>query len=419
MELAFLLLFFLVVYAYLGYGLVVYALVRLRRALGWNRPLAERPDFEPEVTLVVPAYNESAYLPGKLDNSLALDYPADKLKFLFVTEGSTDGSTQFIERRRAELGARLGLIGGRERLGKVAAMNGAMRHVTTPFVVFTDANTRLNREAIRHLVRPFADDRVAAVAGEKRIATASSEAAAGAGEGLYWRYESGLKKLDAELHTVVGAAGELFAVRTALYQPVEPDTLLDDFVISLRLAGRGYRVAYAPDAYALERPSYSVAEEQKRKVRIAHGGFQAMSRLLGLLNPFRHGWLTFQYVSHRALRWAVTPFCLPLLLVLNVALAWEALQEPSLSLAGVAWLLVLAGQVAFYAAAWMGYRLEQRHLRRKIYFVPFYFTFMNVCVLLGFGRFLRNNPTGGQWERVRRADEPVAESVRAVVRSEG
>lgn len=406
MEILFLLLLFLATYTYLGYGAVVYALVRLRRALGLGRKPVADPAFAPEVTLVVPAYNEMAHLPGKIENSLALRYPANRLRFLFVTEGSTDGSSAYALRREAELGGRLRVLGGPDRLGKVVAMNAAMRQVTTPFVVFTDANTRLNPDALANLVRPFADPRVGAVAGEKRIFTGDNEAAAGAGEGLYWRYESWLKRLDAELHTVVGAAGELFAVRTALYQPVEPDTLLDDFVISLRLAGRGYRVAYAPDAYALERPSFSVAEEQKRKVRIAHGGFQAMSRLTGLLNPFRHGWLTFQYVSHRAMRWAVTPFCLPLLLVLNVLLVVKSL--PSLSASGVLWLALLAGQIGFYAAAWIGYRLEQRHLRRKAFFVPFYFTFMNYCVLLGFGRFLRNRPTEGKWERARRADEPVA-----------
>ncbi len=414
METAFLLLFFLIFYPYVGYGLVVYALVRVGRALGRSKRPATRPEFLPDVTLVVPAYNESAYLPGKIENCLALDYPADRLRFLFVTEGSTDGSTQWVERRRAGVGERLALLGGHKRLGKVAAMNAAVRHVTTPVVVFTDANTRLNPAAIRHLVRHFADETVAAVAGEKRIATGGSEAAAGAGEGLYWRYESALKRLDAELHTVVGAAGELFAVRTALFQPVEPDTLLDDFVISLRLAGQGYRVAYEPEAYAQERPSFSVAEEQKRKVRIAHGGFQAMARLTGLLNPFRHGWLTFQYVSHRAMRWAVTPFCLPLLFVVNLALAGRALQKSAWSWADGGWVALLVAQGLFYAAAYVGYRLERRHLRQKAFFVPFYFTFMNYCVLLGFGRYLRNKPTGGQWERVRRADEPVAGAVRAV-----
>jgi cellulose synthase/poly-beta-1,6-N-acetylglucosamine synthase-like glycosyltransferase len=225
--------------------------------------------------------------------------------------------------------------------------------------------------------------------------TTDSESAAGSGEGIYWKYESQLKKWDAELHTIVGAAGELFAVRTELYEPVSTDTILDDFIISLRIAGKGYRVDYEPDAYALERPSFSIIDEQKRKIRIAAGGFQSIARLTDLLNPFRHGWLTFEYVSHRVMRWAVTPLCLPLILLLNAILVirdgWT-----------ISWGLLLVAQVVFYAAAWLGYLLEKRQLRLKAVFVPFYFTFMNVCALAGLVRYLRGNQSG-TWEKVRRA----------------
>jgi cellulose synthase/poly-beta-1,6-N-acetylglucosamine synthase-like glycosyltransferase len=236
------------------------------------------------------------------------------------------------------------------------------------------------------------------VTGEKRIELIGAEGAAGSGEGLYWRYESWLKRMDARLHTIVGAAGELFAIRTDLYEPVEPDTLLDDFVISLRIAGRGYRVEYEPEAYALERPAYSIAEEQKRKVRIAAGGFQAMQRLAHLLNLGRYGWLTFQYVSHRVLRWAVTPVCLPILLLINGLLV----VLTGGTSAGWVWAVLLAGQVLFYTMAAIGYRLEQRQTRWKFTFVPFYFTFMNACVLAGFVRFSRGN-LSGIWEKNRRA----------------
>ena len=203
-----------------------------------------------------------------------------------------------------------------------------------------------------------------AVTGEKRISNEGSEAAAGSGERLYWRYESFLKKLDAQLRTIVGAAGELFAIRTELYEPVEPDTLLDDFIISLRIAGRGYRVDYAPDACILERPSHSVSEEMKRKVRIATGGFQAIQRLWHLLNIFTYGWLTFQYVSHRVLRWAVTPFCLPLLLNLVMLTESNAARSP-LPDAGFWWAMLVA-QLVFYGMAYVGYTLENRQPARNL-----------------------------------------------------
>lgn len=383
---------FVVFYTYLGYGIVIWVLVRLRR--GHAATPTEPTEPLPSVTMIVPAYNERDYLPAKLDNCLAQTYPADKLNLLFVIEGSTDGSAEYLASRQADIPG-LAVLSGTERLGKIVAMNRAMQQVTTDITIFTDANTTLNLEAISRLVARFAPATVGAVTGEKRISTEGKESAAGSGEGLYWRYESFLKKMDAQLYTIVGAAGELFAVRTALYEPVESDTLLDDFIISLRIAQRGYRVEYAPDAYALERPSHSVDEETKRKIRIAAGGFQAIRRLAPLLSVGRYGWLSFQYISHRVLRWAVTPFCLPLLLLLNLLL----LTNPAGSML---WTGLFWAQVLFYLAAGVGYVLENRQTRWKLTFVPFYFVFMNVCVLAGFVRYQRGG-LSGKWEKSRRA----------------
>lgn len=396
-RILFLLLAFVIFYTYVGYGLVAWLLVKIR---GGNRTASTEPSAGlPAVTMVVPAYNERAYLPAKLQNCLDQDYPAELLHLLFVAEGSDDGSVDYLEQMKLNM-PNLTVISGTRRLGKVAAMNQAMQQVSTPITIFTDANAQLNREAVSRLVGRFRETNVGAVTGEKRISVHGSEAAAGSGEGLYWRYESFLKKLDAQLHTIVGAAGELFAIRTALYEPVEPDTLLDDFMISLRIAARGYRVEYAPDAYALERPSHSVREEMKRKVRIATGGFQAIQRLAHLLNIFTYGWLTFQYVSHRVLRWAVTPFCLPLLVALNLVLLTEpyVISLPSARF----WWAVLVLQIFFYGMAYVGYTLENRQTRWKLTFVPFYFVFMNWCVLLGFTRFW-NGTISGVWEKSQRA----------------
>jgi cellulose synthase/poly-beta-1,6-N-acetylglucosamine synthase-like glycosyltransferase len=393
---------FLVFYTYLGYGIVTWLLVKLRSVNSGVIKPEDRLASTPEITMIVPAYNELAYLPNKLQNCLDQDYPAEHLHLLFVIEGSTDGSAEYLENQKANL-PNLSIISGTQRLGKVAAMNQAMLQIKTPLTIFTDANTHLNPEAVSRLAKRFEVANVGAVTGEKRISVQGQEAAAGSGEGLYWRYESFLKKLDAQLHTIVGAAGELFAIRTKLYEPVETDTLLDDFVISLRIAERGYRVEYAPDAYALERPSHSVGEEMKRKVRIAAGGFQAIRRLAHLLNFFKYGWLSFQYVSHRVLRWAVTPFCLPLLFLLNVIMLVQLRQlsisdSPTITF----WWGILLLQTVFYLAAYVGYTLENRQTRWKLTFVPFYFVFMNWCVLAGFARFCNGN-ISGIWEKSKRA----------------
>lgn len=395
LEIIFWLCIALTFYTYIGYGLIVWVLVTIRQKLGLKKESLFTPLYEPTVTVVIPAYNERECIEAKWLNTLALDYPQDKLAILFVTEGSTDGTTEYLEdlAQNSPNKCSLKVIGGEIRRGKIEAVNEAMKHVKSDIVVFTDANTTLNSSALRKMTRHFFDPKVGAVAGEKRIQVQASDAAAGVGEGLYWKYESFLKRLDTQLNSVVGAAGELFAVRRNLFQTVEKDTLLDDFVISLRIAEAGYQVVYEPEAYAIEKPSFSIGEEQKRKVRIAAGGFQAMSRLRTLLNVFQHPTLTFQYVSHRAMRWGVVPFCLVLLVLISMILA----NKHSLLFT-----TMFYSQIVFYGMAGLGYMLEQKNLRFKLLFVPFYFTFMNACAILGFWQY-RQGIHSGIWEKSRRA----------------
>ena len=369
-------------YTYIGYGLLAALLVKLRGERPAPPAFAEA-DL-PEVTVVIPAYNEEAWIGEKIRNTLALDYPSEKLEVVVVADGSTDRTFEV-----AQAVPGVAAFFEPERRGKVAAMHRVLAHVATPIVVFTDANAMLEPDALRQLVAPFADPEVGAVAGEKRVSTS---AAGTAGEGLYWRYESALKRLDSRLGSVVGAAGELFAMRTALVPDVEPDTVLDDFVLTLRVAEAGHRVAYAPNAAATEGPSASMEDEWTRKVRICAGGWQAMARLRGLLNPFRHGLLTFQYVSHRVLRWTLAPALLPLVYAFNVALAGAA---PVYT-----WLLV--AQLAFYAVALLGWVLRDMEVPVRGFRLPLYVVFMHAAVFPGVVRFL----TGRQsvnWARAARA----------------
>ena len=200
---------------------------------------------------------------------------------------------------------------------------------------------------------------------------------------------------------MVGAAGELFAIRTELWQEVEKDTLLDDFIISLRVAMQGYTIQYNPNAYAIETASANVKEELKRKVRISAGGIQSVIRLWPLLNIFKYGRLSFQYISHRVLRWTLTPLLLLLLIPINLALA---LQEGLFDF-GLYSLLFWA-QVLFYAAALLGWFLENRKLKVKVLFVPYYFFIMNLSVFLGLRRYLKGQQSVN-WERAVRGAFPV------------
>lgn len=366
-----------VVYTYVGYGLLVWPLAQLRQ-WGWPRP--SRPPLSdaecPDVTLLIAAYNEADILDEKLANIRALDYPDDKLTVLFVTDGSTDATP---DRLRAAPDVQC--LHRDERAGKTAAINRAMQHVQAPIVVFSDANAMLNPEALRNIVQHYQDPSVGAVAGEKRV-QASTDEAAGKGEGLYWQYESTLKRWDDALYSVVGAAGELFSIRTDLFQSAPPDTILDDFVLTLRVAEQGYRIAYAPDAYAIEAPSASLADEMTRKVRICAGGFQAMVRLRRLFNPFRHGLLTVQFLSHRVLRWTLAPMLLPLLLLLNGALMGAG--------GSLLYTVLFGGQLAFYGLAGYGALTHASPRGPSGLYVPFYFCAMNAAVYAGFVRYLRN-----------------------------
>jgi cellulose synthase/poly-beta-1,6-N-acetylglucosamine synthase-like glycosyltransferase len=396
LSMVFWLLLFIVFYTYIGYGIVVWALVHIRQLLGKHHPVPDDPTFLPAVTLVIPAYNEIDYVKEKIKNSYALNYPAHLLHILLVTEGSNDGTTEYVQ-QISQVNGQVKGLGGLVRRGKVEAINVAMEQIKTAIVIFTDANTMLNVDSVKLIVRHFKDEKVGAVSGEKRIKTVDTDSVAGSGEGLYWKYESFLKKLDTQLYSVVGAAGELFAIRTSLYEPVEKDTLLDDFIISLRIAEQGYRVIYEPDAYASERPSHSIGDEQKRKVRIAAGGFQAINRLRRLNNVFRYGWLSFQYISHRVLRWAVTPFLLPAIVVINALLLLFTDGNEQLFYA-----FFLLGQLTFYGAALLGHYFESRNVRVKALFVPYYFSFMNWCAILGYNRY-RAGIVSGAWEKSRRA----------------
>jgi cellulose synthase/poly-beta-1,6-N-acetylglucosamine synthase-like glycosyltransferase len=385
---------FIVFYAYIGYGILLFIIIRVRRLLKLNRKFQGNEDYLPDVTLLVAAYNEKDYVDMKIQNSQALNYPKDKLKLVWVTDGSDDGTPRILGNYPGVI-----VLHQTARNGKIAAMNRAVKWVQTPIIVFSDANTMLGPESLNLIVELFRDPKVGCVSGEKRILQNSAEAAAGAGEGIYWKYESTLKKWDAEWYSVVGAAGELFAVRTELYQDVEPDTLLDDFIISLRIAMQGYTIQYNPEAYASETASANVNEELKRKIRISAGGIQSIVRLRKLFNIFKYGRLSFQYISHRVLRWSLAPLSLLMILITNLILVVKEVDTGNLGF----YAILLTGQVLFYFSAIIGWILEYRHIRIKLLFVPYYFFIMNYSVYLGFLRYVKKNQSVN-WERAKRAD---------------
>jgi cellulose synthase/poly-beta-1,6-N-acetylglucosamine synthase-like glycosyltransferase len=390
-KIIFWILILIVFYSYLGYGIVLYILVRLKRIFGKTPEVPSSDSELPEVTLFIAAYNEKDFVETKLENSFNLDYPKDKLKIMWVTDGSNDGTPDLLRKYDNII-----VLHETARNGKISAMNRGFQYVTSPIVVFSDANTMLGKQSILEIVRLFNNPKVGCVSGEKRIFKKEKDAAAGAGEGIYWKYESKLKQWDAELYSVVGAAGELFAVRRELFQPIETDTILDDFIISLHIAMKGYTIQYNPEAYAMETSSANVKEEMKRKVRIAAGGIQSVIRLYPLLNIFKYGILSFQYISHRVLRWTIAPLSLPLIFILNLLLAMKiGLMTWSL------FSILFWCQLLFYLAALIGWYLENKHLRAKALFIPYYFFIMNLSIFLGLKRYISRQQSVN-WERAKR-----------------
>lgn len=378
-----------VLYIFIGYGLVISLLAKFKR----KKSLMELEDEDlPEVTFLVAAYNEEEIIEDKIRNTFSLNYPKNKLKLKFVTDGSNDGTNRIIEKY-----PEVDLCFKPSRAGKIAAVNRVMPSVASSITVFSDANVMINKDGLRNMIKHFQSNLVGAVSGEKTVVSKDEDGASSSGEGFYWKYESYLKKKDAEWNTLVGSAGELFAIRTNLYEEVDTNTLIEDFVMTMTMAAKGYKVAYEPKALAVESGSANIEEETKRKVRISAGGIQAVVRLLPLLNFFKYGKLSFQYISHRVLRWTLMPIAL---LGIFVSIFFLA---PN----GWPYDVLMRLQVIFCLLAFVGYSLRNAETKIKIVFIPYYFIYMHYCVVLGWIKYLRGKQQV-TWEKAKRASLSVS-----------
>lgn len=381
----------IVFYTYIGYGILLYIIIRLKRFFRGNpREAVLPPDEElPDMTLLICAYNEEDVVAEKMKNTLAIDYPKDKFRIMWVTDGSNDHTNELLKAY-----PEVDIVFSPERRGKSAALKHGLRELKTRYVAFTDANTMLNPGAMKEIARQFMDPTVGCVSGEKRVMAKKDGDMAAEGEGLYWRYESTLKRWDSELYSTMGAAGELYAIDPTLVREVPDEALLDDFMMSMYVVEAGKRIAYAPDAYAQEYGSANIFEESKRKRRIAAGGLQSIWWLRRMLNPMRQPLVTFQYVSHRVLRWSVTPVAMIILLITNGLL--------SIMGAGLFYDIILILQILFYTMALIGWLSSRYGHKSKILYTIYYFVFMNINVFRGMA-YLRTHGKSGAWEKAKRS----------------
>jgi cellulose synthase/poly-beta-1,6-N-acetylglucosamine synthase-like glycosyltransferase len=387
LQVAFWACFLLVAHTYLLYPLFLFAAAsasQLRR--DWHyltrrrdrRRIPSEPLDPPQVTLIIPAFNEERHLPDKLANLRELDYPKDALDIVFVSDGSTDRTQAIL--RDAE-GGNIRVIYLPERGGKANAINHAVASARHGLLVLSDAATLFAPDAVKKLVRHFTDPRVGVICGALQFqANAESQQT----EGVYWRYESMLRLMESRLGVTLNASGAIYAIRRACFVPIPADTLVEDLVVPLEARRRGFRVGYDPEATAVDFAPTTVGGEFTRRVRIATGSFRALGQIFG--TPL-DALTAFAFLSHKLLRWLL-PFFLAGMLATSVALAVSPLYRT-----------VLIAQLTFYAFGLIGFLFRRRLRGIRYVLVPYYLLAMHLAFLVGFIRFLAR-PGTTEWRRV-------------------
>jgi cellulose synthase/poly-beta-1,6-N-acetylglucosamine synthase-like glycosyltransferase len=379
-------------YVYFGYPILLWLLA----AIFGKRRNSQR--ITPSVTLLIAAYNEQGTISAKLENSLALDYPAGELQILVAADGSTDETVEIV-RRFAGRGVQLSY--SPQRQGKMAAINHAMSLATGEIVVFSDANNAFTPSTLRELVMPFDDAGIGVVSGAKSIV--SGDGGLGDSEGLYWRYESFIKVRESRLGCCVAACGEILAIRRQLFESPPEDIINDDGYIALRLIRSGSRMAYAPLARSYERISASASDEIARRTRIFAGRFQMLT-LAPKLIPINRPLVLWQEISHQYLR-----ALLPLAMLGALIASFFSVMAPAsarwgiLGLAQPANWIMLSAQLAFYAMAWVGTRVEHNGSIFKLLYLPTFLVNSNLAGLIGIYQFLTRKQTV-LWQRAERQD---------------
>jgi poly-beta-1,6-N-acetyl-D-glucosamine synthase len=370
-----------IAYTYAGYPLLLGVLARLQPSLAPYRPST------PFVTLLIAAYNERDTIAVKIENSLALDYPADRFEIIVASDGSTDGTAEIV---KGYASRGVVLVQAHERGGKTAAINRAMGAARGEIVVLSDANNVYDPGTLRAVVAPFVDPTVGAACGNKHIAR--GDGALGDSEGTYWKYEGWIKKQETRLGCTVAVLGEVFAIRRELFEPAPENIINDDFYIAIRIIKRGFRVVYAPAAISRERVSPTAEDEITRRTRMVAGLYQALARPHELM-PWKQPLVCWQLVSHKFMR-PFVPLWMIAALAANVALVLQ-------TGAAAPWFVLLVGQIAFYALALVGLQYPADGRVSRALYLPTFLVSSNLAALLGLYRFSTGQQST-QWPRLRR-----------------
>lgn len=381
-----------ILYTYFGYPILIFLLAKI----------VYKPEtfhaYQPSVTLLIAAYNEEAVMERKIKNSLSIDYPKELLQILVVTDGSADKTTE-IAKRYIPFG--IEILHEPQRRGKTAALNRALPEARGEIVIFSDANNYYQSDTITKLTQPFANPEVGAATGAKVIG--QGDGSLGASEGLYWKYESFIKKQESRASSCTSAAGEVLAIRKGLYSPAPDNVINDDFYIAMQILRRGYRLVYVPEAISTERVSPSAQDEMIRRTRINAGRFQAITMAKQIL-PFNRPLLVWQILSHKFLR-PIVPFCMIGAALFNLLAVLFPPRAKGVWILGKPYGDIFLGlQVLFYAVAWVGWKAGNRAQQSRLvrlFYIPTFLTNSNYAALMGFFRFLRGHQSP-LWERIQR-----------------
>lgn len=387
-----------VLYSYVGYPLLLYLLTRIKSPIDY----AIDSSFQPRVTLLIAAYNEASVIGHKLDNSLALNYPKEKLQILVAVDGHEDNTLEVVKSYQ-EQGVDCSFTS--QRVGKMAAINRAMDMVSGEIIVFSDANNLYEANTLAELIAPFENTRWGAVSGAKHIS--DTRDALSASEGLYWRYESHIKVLETRLKTCTAVAGEILAIRRNLYTVPPANIINDDYFLAMNILAQGYHIFYQPRARSFEPTSQSSQAEISRRSRINAGRYQAMAMALTQQYlSWRRPLISWQIASHKFSR-PLVPLAMILLLVANIGCLLWPYDADTLLLAviGLAsplnwWLFVL--QLVFYGLALLGLWTGKptRKLGKLLYLSTFLLN-SNIAALQGLFKFLSGKQTS-LWRKVNR-----------------
>jgi len=360
----------LILYTYVGY-----ALLTLLILLVWQRPVRRDDDHEPSVTLLITAYNEERDIVRKLDNATGLDYPAAKFEVLVASDGSTDATDRIVtDYARTHSQVRLVRVEG--RVGKTETQNQAVLAAAGEIIVFSDATTTYREDAIRKIVRNYADPRVGAVSG-KYLYETEGGSTMGVATILFWNYENLIKSRQTGIRTITGCCGCIYSVRRQCYVPLPP-MIISDLVEPLKIIEQGYRIVFEPEANAYETTTEGVGDEFRMRVRVITRGMTGLCYMKRLFNPFKYPFVAFQLFSHKVLRWLVPPL-LVLLFLASLALAGS----------GAIYLVALSGQLLFYILALSGLILEKLGFKVRV-LAPFvYFCVVNLASLVSLYNLLR------------------------------